>query len=290
MPGYTHLQRGQIVTFKYHLMAYHEMFGRDIQRINNAISIMNTCPLGSGALAGSTYEVDRHYTSAMLGFDDPQPNTMDSVSDRDYIIELLSAFSILMMHMSRFCEEMILYSTKEFDFIHLSDAYSTGSSLMPQKKNPDSLELIRGKTGRVYASLIGMLTVMKGLPLTYNKDMQEDKSYFFESYDTVSDCVQILQGVISSMEIHQQKMHEATLSGFLNATELADYLVRKGTPFREAHEIVGHIVSYCEQKNCEIHDLDLTTLQTFCEQIDKDVYLFIHPDTILNQGNKIYML
>lgn len=290
MPGYTHMQRAQIITFKYYLMAYYDMFERDKKRLSNAIDIMDTCPLGSGALAGSTYDIDRTIASDMLGFSNFQTNTLDTVSDRDYIIEIISDFSIIMMHISRMAEEFIIYSTKEFDFISISDEYSTGSSLMPQKKNPDSMELLRGKTGRIYANLMGILTVMKALPLAYNKDMQEDKSYYFESVDTVSDCIQILTRVVDTMSIKEENMKNATKTGFLNATELADYLVRKNIAFRDAHEIVGNIVSYCEEKNCEIHQLDIKELKKFCDLIQEDVYQIINPDTILLQGNKKYML
>ena len=257
MPGYTHLQRAQIVTFKYHLMAYYEMLTRDMKRIENALSIMDTCPLGSCALAGTTYPIDREFTAAMLEFEAVQKNTMDSVSDRDYIIEMISAFSIIMMHLSRLSEEFIIFSTKEFDFIALSDAYSTGSSIMPQKKNPDSLELVRGKTGRLYGNLMGILTTMKALPLTYNKDMQEDKQYYFESLDTVIDCITIIEGVVSTLTVKSENMEKATKGGFLNATELADYLVKQGIAFRDAHSIVGQVVKHCEAKALEIDQLSL---------------------------------
>lgn len=290
MPGYTHLQRGQIVTFKYHLLAYEQMMRRDERRLESALTIMNSCPLGSGALAGSTYEVDRSFTAEALGFAGYQENTMDAVSDRDYILEFLSHFSIVMMHLSRLAEELILFTTREFGYIRLSDRYSTGSSLMPQKKNPDSLELIRGKTGRIYGNLMGFLTTMKGLPLTYNKDMQEDKTYFFESCDTVRDCLHIMGQVIETMTVDAGKMEKATQGGFLNATELADYLVRKDLPFRQAHQIVGRIVAFCEVRACEIQDLSIAELRQFCDRIDQDVYTAIDPGTILHQGNKKVML
>ena len=290
MPGYTHMQRAQIVTLKYHFMAYFEMLNRDIKRIENAVSIMDTCPLGSCALAGTTYNIDREYTAEILGFAGVQQNTMDSVSDRDYIIEMIAAFSIIMMHLSRFCEEFIIFSTKEFSFISLSDAYSTGSSIMPQKKNPDSLELIRGKTGRLYGNLMGILTTMKALPLTYNKDMQEDKQYYFESLDTVIDCITIIDGVISTMTVKSENMKKATEGGFLNATELADYLVRQDVAFRDAHSIVGQVVKHCESKSLEINELTLEELQTFNASIKKDVYDYISPDSILQQGTKPDML
>ena len=290
MPGYTHLQRAQIVTFKYHLMAYYEMLTRDMKRIENALSIMDTCPLGSCALAGTTYPIDREFTAAMLEFEAVQKNTMDSVSDRDYIIEMISAFSIIMMHLSRLSEEFIIFSTKEFDFIALSDAYSTGSSIMPQKKNPDSLELVRGKTGRLYGNLMGILTTMKALPLTYNKDMQEDKQYYFESLDTVIDCITIIEGVVSTLTVKSENMEKATKGGFLNATELADYLVKQGIAFRDAHSIVGQVVKHCEAKAMEIDQLSLEELKAFSPHIKEDVYSYIEPSSILKQGTKPNML
>ena len=286
MPGYTHLQRAQIVTFKYHLMAYYEMLTRDMKRIENALSIMDTCPLGSCALAGTTYPIDREFTAAMLEFEAVQKNTMDSVSDRDYIIEMISAFSIIMMHLSRLSEEFIIFSTKEFGFIALSDAYSTGSSIMPQKKNPDSLELVRGKTGRLYGNLMGILTTMKALPLTYNKDMQEDKQYYFESLDTVIDCITIIEGVVSTLTVKSENMEKATKGGFLNATELADYLVKQGIAFRDAHSIVGQVVKHCEAKAKEIDQLSLEELKAFSPHIKEDVYSYIEPSSILKQGTK----
>jgi len=290
MPGYTHLQRAQIVTFKYHLMAYYEMLTRDMKRIENALSIMDTCPLGSCALAGTTYPIDREFTAAMLEFEAVQKNTMDSVSDRDYIIEMISAFSIIMMHLSRLSEEFIIFSTKEFDFIALSDAYSTGSSIMPQKKNPDSLELVRGKTGRLYGNLMGILTTMKALPLTYNKDMQEDKQYYFESLDTVIDCITIIEGVVSTLTVKSENMEKATKGGFLNATELADYLVKQGIAFRDAHSIVGQVVKHCEAKVMEIDQLSIEELKAFSPHIKEDVYSYIEPSSILKQGTKPDML
>ena len=290
IPGYTHLQRAQIVTFKYHLMAYYEMLTRDMKRIENALSIMDTCPLGSCALAGTTYPIDREFTAAMLEFEAVQKNTMDSVSDRDYIIEMISAFSIIMMHLSRLSEEFIIFSTKEFDFIALSDAYSTGSSIMPQKKNPDSLELVRGKTGRLYGNLMGILTTMKALPLTYNKDMQEDKQYYFESLDTVIDCITIIEGVVSTLTVKSENMEKATKGGFLNATELADYLVKQGIAFRDAHSIVGQVLKHCEAKAKEIDQLSLEELKAFSPHIKEDVYSYIEPSSILKQGTKPDML
>lgn len=290
MPGYTHLQRAQIVTFKYYLMAYHEMLQRDIKRIDSAISIMNSSPLGSCALAGTTYDIDREFTSNLLGFNEVQVNTLDSVSDRDYIIEMISHFSLLMMHLSRLSEELIIYSSKEFSFVELDDAYSTGSSIMPQKKNPDSLELVRGKTGRLYGNLMGMLTVMKALPLSYNKDMQEDKAYYFESLDTVIDCITIVKGVIKTMKINNHVLSEAIKGGFLNATEYADYLVKKGAAFRDAHEIVGKTVKYCEEKKSEIDELTLNELKMFTELVEEDVFSYINPSSFMNMGTKKKML
>ena len=247
---------------------------------------MDTCPLGSCALAGTTYPIDREFTAAMLEFEAVQKNTMDSVSDRDYIIEMISAFSIIMMHLSRLSEEFIIFSTKEFDFIALSDAYSTGSSIMPQKKNPDSLELVRGKTGRLYGNLMGILTTMKALPLTYNKDMQEDKQYYFESLDTVIDCITIIEGVVSTLTVKSENMEKATKGGFLNATELADYLVKQGIAFRDAHSIVGQVVKHCEAKALEIDQLSLEELKAFSPHIKEDVYSYIEPSSILKQGTK----
>lgn len=290
MPGYTHLQRAQIVTFKYHLLAYADMLSRDKKRIASAVDIMDSCPLGSCALAGTTYDIDREYTAKALGFKSVQSNTMDSVSDRDYIIELISHFSMIMMHLSRLSEELIIFSTTEFGFVSLSDQYSTGSSIMPQKKNPDSLELIRGKTGRLYGNLMGMLTTMKALPLSYNKDMQEDKQYYFESLDTVMDCIKIMSGVIATMNVNDQKMKQAVSFGFLNATELADYLVKKGAAFRDAHKTVGEVVKHCEEAGKEIDQLDIDVLKGFSPLIADDVFSFIAPDKIMEQGTKKNMI
>lgn len=289
MPGYTHMQRAQIITFKEYITSYKQMFKRDIKRLIKTREIMDESPLGSGAIFGTTLNIDREYTSKKLGFKDFQKNTIDSVSDRDYLIELLSDFSIIMMHISRFCEEMIIFSTKEFSFIKLSDEFSTGSSLMPQKKNPDSLELLRGKTGRVYGNLLGLLTVMKSLPLAYNKDMQEDKMYYFESLDTVNDSVIILASVIETMEVNKKKMEHETKYGFLNATELADYLVTKGIAFREAHKIAGKIILYCEENNIEIRDCDLKNLKAFSKLIEKDVYEYLSIDNILKMKKRTYI-
>ncbi|WP_434797250.1 argininosuccinate lyase [Terrisporobacter vanillatitrophus] len=286
MPGYTHLQRAQVVTFKHHLMAYYSMLDRDSKRLNNALEILDESPLGCGALAGTTHNIDRNITCEILGFKKPVDNFMDGVSDRDYLLELMSDFSIIMMHLSRLSEELILWSSQEFKFIELDDLYSTGSSIMPQKKNPDGAELIRGKTGRVYGNLISLLTVMKGLPLAYNKDMQEDKEGFFDSVITISMCLQIMERMIATLKIREDNMKKAVKSGFLNATEVADYLVNKNVPFRDAHGIVGRIVIYCEDNNKSIEDLSLDELQSFSQVFDKDIYDFIDYENILDKGIK----
>ncbi|PIC67025.1 argininosuccinate lyase [Sporosarcina sp. P16a] len=286
MPGYTHLQRAQVVTFGHHLGAYAQMFKRDKKRVQNAAEILNENPLGCGALAGTTHNIDRQVTTALLGFDKPVDNFLDGVSDRDYLVELMSDFSLIMMHMSRLSEELILWSSQEFRFITISDAYSTGSSIMPQKKNPDAAELIRGKTGRVYGSLFALLTTLKGLPLTYNKDMQEDKEQFFDALDTVLDCLEIMSKMIDTLQVHEDHMKAAIKSGFLNATEVADYLVAKGTPFRDAHEIVGKIIIYCEQGNKAIEDLTVGELQKFSDHIEDDIYEYIDYESIILKGNK----
>ena len=286
MPGYTHLQRAQVVTFKYHLMAYYNMLDRDSKRLNNALEILNESPLGCGALAGTTHNIDRNITSEKLGFKKPMDNFIDGVSDRDYLLELMSDFSIIMMHLSRLSEELILWSSQEFRFIELDDLYSTGSSIMPQKKNPDGAELIRGKTGRVYGNLIALLTVMKGLPLAYNKDMQEDKEVFFDSVNTISMSLQIMERMIATLKIKKDNMKKAVKGGFLNATEVADYLVRKDIPFRDAHEIVGQIVIYCEDNNKAIEDLSLEELKSFSATFEEDIYEFIDYENILNKGIK----
>ncbi|PIH03716.1 argininosuccinate lyase [Clostridium combesii] len=286
MPGYTHLQRAQVVTFRYHLLAYFEMFKRDEKRLKNALEILNESPLGSGALAGSTYSIDREYTAKLLGFRKPVDNFLDGVSDRDYIIELISKFSIIMMHLSRLSEELILWSSSEFRFIQIGDAYSTGSSIMPQKKNPDGAELIRGKTGRVYGDLIGILTVMKSLPLAYNKDMQEDKEPFFDAKDTVISCLKVMEGIISTLKVNKENLMKSVKKGFLNATEAADYLVNKGMAFRDAHKVIGEIVIYCEDKNSAIEDLSLEELKQFSDLFCEDIYGFIDYKSSINKGIK----
>lgn len=286
MPGYTHLQRAQVVTFKYHLAAYVEMFKRDKKRIENAIELLNESPLGCGALAGSTYDIDREFTAKELDFIKPVDNFLDGVSDRDYLVELLSDFSLIMMHLSRLSEELILWSSKEFDFIQMSDLYSTGSSIMPQKKNPDAAELMRGKTGRVYGDLMALLTVLKGIPLAYNKDMQEDKESFFDGADTVKAALAIAADVILTLQVKKDKMEKAVDAGFLNATEVADYLVCKGVPFRDAHSIVGKIVIYCEDNNKEILSLSLDEFHSFTDKIDASIYDYIQYKNILSKGIK----
>ncbi|GEB33397.1 argininosuccinate lyase [Brevibacillus parabrevis] len=290
MPGYTHLQRAQVVTFQHHLMAYYQMLRRDKLRIANAIEIMNESPLGCGALAGTTHRIDREMTAKALGFAKPVDNFLDGVSDRDYLLELMSGFSILMMHLSRLSEELILWSSQEFRFVQIDDAYSTGSSIMPQKKNPDAAELIRGKTGRVYGSLTSLLTTMKGLPLAYNKDMQEDKEAFFNALDTVLSCLAIMSNMIATMKVNHEQMKKAVKAGFLNATEVADYLVSKGVAFRDAHSIVGAIVIYCEDHQKAIEELTLEELQQISPYIGDDLYAFIDYENILNKGIKVGLL
>ncbi len=286
MPGYTHLQRAQPVTFKQHIMAYYNMLSRDKKRLISATEIMDENPLGCCALAGTTYNTDRNLTTKELRFKKPVDNFMDGVSDRDYLLELLSDFSIIMMHLSRLSEELILWSTKEFDFIEISDEFSTGSSIMPQKRNPDAAELIRGKTGRVYGDLISLLTTMKGIPLAYNKDMQEDKEPFFDGVDTVLKCLKVMNGMLSTLKIKSENMYNAVKRGFLNATEAADYLVNKGTAFRDAHEVIGAIVLHCEKEHKAIEDLSLEELKTFSHLFKEDVYEFIDYENTLSRGIK----
>lgn len=272
MPGYTHLQRAQPVTLAFHLLAYREMFRRDIRRFENCYKGTDSLPLGSGALAGTTYNTDRDYLAKELGFEKLCINAMDAVSDRDFALEFLSCCSISMMHLSRFCEELILWSSSEFRFIEIDDAFSTGSSIMPQKKNPDMAELIRGKTGRVYGDLMTLLTIMKGLPLAYNKDMQEDKLPVFDAGDTLKSSLAIFTQMIGTMKIHANVMENAAKSGFMNATDAADYLVSKGLAFRDCHEIIGRIVLYCIEKNKAIEDLSLEELQKFSDKFDEDIF------------------
>lgn len=286
MPGYTHLQRAQVVTFKHHLMAYYNMFDRDEKRIKNALEILDESPLGCGALAGTTHNIDRNITAEKLGFKKPMDNFMDGVSDRDYLLELMSDFSIIMMHLSRLSEELILWSSQEFKFIEMDDLFTTGSSIMPQKKNPDGAELIRGKTGRVYGNLFALFTVMKGIPLAYNKDMQEDKEGFFDSVKTLEMCIQIMEGMIGTLKVREDNMKKAVKGGFLNATEVADYLVNKNVPFRDAHSIVGQIVIYCEDNDKAIEELELDELLKFSPVFEQDIYDFIDYNNIIEKGIK----
>lgn len=287
MPGYTHMQRAQPVTFGHYLLAYVEMFKRDLSRLEDMVKRVNVMPLGSGALAGTTFDIDRKYVASLLGFDDITLNSMDGVSDRDFVIEFLSFASITMMHLSRFCEELILWSTKEFDFIEMDDRFSTGSSMMPQKKNPDAAELIRGKTGRVYGDLITILTVMKGLPLAYNKDMQEDKEALFDGIDTLKMSLKVFIEVIKTIKVKTDKMEKAAKYGYMNATDFADYLVQKGIPFRTAHEIAGKVVLYALERNLAIEDLSLEELKKFSDVIEKDVYEAIDIKNILKKRKTI---
>ena len=287
MPGYTHLQRAQPTTFGHYMMAYANMLKRDITRLEDCMERMDECPLGSGALATSTYPVDRFQTAAALGFRKPTDNSMDSVSDRDYAIEFLSALSILMMHLSRFSEEIILWCSWEFKFVELDDAYSTGSSIMPQKKNPDVAELVRGKTGRVYGSLITLLTVMKGLPLAYNKDMQEDKEPVFDAIDTVELCVPVFAAMLDTLTVKEKNMAKAASGGFINATDCADYLVKKGMPFREAYMIVGRLVNMCIKTGESLDTLPLKDFRAVSNLFDEDVYDALQLKTCVN-GRKVY--
>ena len=272
MPGFTHLQKAQPTTLAHHLGAYYEMFSRDLSRLADAHVRLNECPLGAGALAGTTYPLDREYTAELLAFDCPTANSMDSVSDRDYLIELLSGLSIIMMHMSRFSEEIILWNSNEYQFVELDDAYSTGSSIMPQKKNPDIAELVRGKTGRVYGSLMALLTTMKGLPLAYNKDMQEDKEGVFDALDTVIDCLTLFTGMVKTMRFHKDNMEKSAARGFTNATDAADYLVMHGVPFRDAHGIIGQLVLTCLEKEISLDELPLADYQAISPVFQEDIY------------------
>ena len=272
MPGFTHLQKAQPVTLAHHIGAYFEMFRRDRERMADIRKRMNLCPLGAGALAGTTYPLDREYTARLLGFDGPTRNSMDSVSDRDYVIELLSALSTIMMHLSRFSEEIILWNSNEYGFVEIDDAYSTGSSIMPQKKNPDIAELLRGKTGRVYGALMSILTIMKGIPLAYNKDMQEDKELTFDAIDTVKGCLRLFAGMISTMEFRKEVMEASAKKGFTNATDAADYLVNHGVPFRDAHGIVGRLVLLCIDRGISLDELPLEEYQKISPVFEEDIY------------------
>ena len=272
MPGFTHLQKAQPTTLAHHYGAYFEMFKRDRLRMADIYERMNYCPLGAGALAGTTYPLDREYTAELLGFTGPTLNSMDSVSDRDYLIEFLSALSTIMMHLSRFSEEIIIWNSNEYQFVEIDDAYSTGSSIMPQKKNPDIAELVRGKTGRVYGALMSLLTTMKGIPLAYNKDMQEDKEMAFDAMDTVKNCLTLFTGMLRTMRFKKERMAESAMNGFTNATDAADYLVGKGVPFRDAHGIIGRLVLYCIEKNTSIDKLSLGELKEISDRFEEDIY------------------
>ena len=287
MPGYTHLQRAQPVTLAHHLLAYAQMFKRDITRLEDCAQRMNECPLGSGALAGTTYPIDRTLTAHLLGFNAPTQNSLDSVSDRDFIIELLSALSIIMMHLSRFSEEIILWCSWEFKFIELDDAYATGSSIMPQKKNPDVAELVRGKTGRVYGSLLTMLTVMKGLSLAYNKDMQEDKEAVFDALDTVKLCLETFTPMLSTMRVIKENMRAAASRGFINATDCADYLVKKGLPFRDAYKITGELVAFCIEKGKTLETLTIEQFKEFSTFFENDIFNAISLENCVSGRNII---
>jgi len=272
MPGFTHLQKAQPITLAHHLGAYFEMFCRDRSRLHDIYERMNYCPLGSGALAGTTYPLDRNYTAELLGFYGPTWNSMDSVADRDYVIELLSALSTIAMHLSRFSEEIIIWNTNEYRFVEIDDAYSTGSSIMPQKKNPDIAELVRGKTGRVYGALVSILTTMKGLPLAYNKDMQEDKELTFDAIDTVKGCLALFTGMVKTMTFNKEAMAASARNGFTNATDAADYLVNHGVTFRDAHGIVGQLVLFCIDKGCALDDVSLEEFQAISPAFEADIY------------------
>ncbi len=285
VPGYTHLQRAQPISFAHHLLAYYHMFDRDVERLNDSMKRINLSPLGAGALAGTTFPIDRHYSAELLGFDGIYENSIDAVSDRDFILEFLSHSSLIMMHLSRFCEELILWSSQEFQFVEIDDAFATGSSIMPQKKNPDMAELIRGKTGRVYGNLFGLLTVLKGTPLAYNKDMQEDKEGMFDTVQTIKGSLKIFAGMISSLKVKKDVMENATKKDFSNATELADYLAAKGLPFREAHEVVGKLVLTCIEKGIYLLDLPLASYQEASELFGEDIYEVLQPANAVRRRN-----
>lgn len=285
MPGFTHLQKAQPTTLAHHLGAYFEMFKRDHSRLTDTFERMNYSPIGSGAFAGTTYPLDREYTASLLNFKGATNNSMDSVSDRDYLIELLSALSTIMMHLSRFSEEIIIWNSNEYRFVEIDDAYSTGSSIMPQKKNPDIAELVRGKTGRVYGSLMSILTTMKGLPLAYNKDMQEDKELTFDAIDTVKGCVSLFTGMLSTIRFRNDVMADSAKNGFTNATDAADYLVNHGVAFRDAHGIIGELVLYCIAKNCSLDDLSLEEYKNISPVFEEDIYEAIRLQTCVEKRN-----
>ncbi len=283
MPGFTHLQKAQPITLAHHLGAYFEMFKRDRQRLSDLYERMNYCPLGSGALAGTTYPLDREHTAELMGFYGPTLNSMDGVSDRDYLIEFLSAAATSMMHLSRFSEEVILWNSNEYQFVEIDDAYSTGSSIMPQKKNPDIAELVRGKTGRVYGALISLLTTMKGIPLAYNKDMQEDKELTFDAIDTLKGCLALFEGMLATMKFQKEAMKKSASRGFTNATDAADYLVNRGVPFRDAHGIIGQVVLFCIEKGISIEQMQLQELKQFSDVFEADVYEAISMEACVNK-------
>ena len=283
MPGFTHLQKAQPITLAHHMGAYFEMFKRDHERLLDIMKRMNTCPLGSGALAGTTYPLDRQYTAELLGFEGPTLNSMDGVSDRDYLIELLSALSMIMMHLSRFSEEVIIWNSNEYQFVEIDDAYSTGSSIMPQKKNPDIAELVRGKTGRVYGALNALLTTIKGIPLAYNKDMQEDKEWAFDAIDTAKGCIMLFTGMLRTMQFNKDRMKDSARHGFTNATDAADYLVNHGVAFRDAHGIVGQLVLTCIEKKIALDELPLEEYKKISPAFEEDIYEAISLETCVNK-------
>lgn len=285
IPGYTHLQRAQPILFPHHLMAYVSMFERDIDRLKDSYKRINVLPLGAGALAGTTFPIDRHYVAEQLGFDGVYENSLDAVSDRDFIVEFLAGASLIMTHLSRLCEELVLWSSTEFSFIELDDAFCTGSSIMPQKKNPDVAELVRGKTGRVYGNLIGLLTVLKSLPLAYNKDMQEDKEGMFDTVATLEGALQLFAPMIATMKVNTGRMREAVNKDFSNATDIADFLVGKGLPFRQAHEVIGKTVLYCIQEGKYLLDLTLEEFQNFSPLFDDSIYAVLQPEAVVNARN-----
>lgn len=285
LPGYTHLQPAQPITLAHHFMAYYEMFKRDLHRLQDCYRRGNTNPLGSGALAAVTYNIDRNLTTKSLGFESYTANSLDGVSDRDYVIEFVFASSMIIMHLSRLCEELILWSSREFSFIEMDDAYSTGSSIMPQKKNPDVAELIRGKTGRIYGNLTALLTIMKGLPLAYNKDMQEDKEPLFDTIDTIKSCLSIISPMLVTLKINRNKMRRSADEGFINATDVADYLAKKGVPFRTAHRIVGELVLSCLQKNIALQELSLEDFKGISNVFEQDILDAITPENCVGSRN-----
>ncbi|MBR4874748.1 MAG: argininosuccinate lyase [Clostridia bacterium] len=287
MPGYTHLQKAQPVTYAHHLMAYFQMFSRDLERLSDTRKRINIMPLGSGALAGTTYPLDREFVAKKLGFDAVSKNSLDGVSDRDFAVEFLSSMSIVMLHLSRACEELILWSSHEFSYVEMDDSYSTGSSIMPQKKNPDVAELIRGKTGRVYGHLMSLLTTMKGLPLAYNKDMQEDKEAVFDALDTVKLCLPVFTNMISSMTVNKENMLKGAKGGFTNATDIADYLVKKGVPFRSSHEIVGRMVAKAVETKRDLDEFSIEEFKEFSELIENDIYVAIDVNTCVSKRDII---